>query len=282
FVHWAPSNPKDYLNPSLWMTEAFPALEEKESWMFCLPFPTENGTSLVLGAKGKDAEIGILNPSDDPRNLGGWTWHPIYDAGWIMSLVWEDLDFDGDPDLLFSDRKGENPGVQWLENPGGEDPTLGDWIDHRIGPKDEVMFLDTGDLDGDGDLDIVCAVRLGAFQVLLREGPAAMEWECLRVSPPENSGSLKAVRMADLNLDGRKDLVYTTEMAEGKDGVVVLFQPEDLRQNDWDSFSISGDKVGIKFDLLEMIDLDGDGDLDLLTCAERENLGVFWYENPGF
>ncbi|MCA9412820.1 MAG: hypothetical protein KC944_16520, partial [Candidatus Omnitrophica bacterium] len=61
-----------------------------------------------------------------------------------------------------------------------------------------------------------------------------------------------------------------------------LFQPQDLRQNDWESYSISGDKVGIKFDLLEMIDLDGDGDLDLLTCAERENLGVFWYENPGF
>ncbi|MCA9417532.1 MAG: VCBS repeat-containing protein, partial [Candidatus Omnitrophica bacterium] len=149
FVHWAPSNPKDYLNPSLWKTEAFPTLEGKESWMFGLPFPTEKGMSLVLGAKGKDAEIGILAPPQDPRNVSGWTWHPLYDAGWIMSLVWEDLDFDGDPDLLFSDRKGENPGVQWLENPGGEDPTSGDWKVHRIGPKDEVMFLDTGDLDGE-------------------------------------------------------------------------------------------------------------------------------------
>ena len=26
--------------------------------------------------------------------------------------------------------------------------------------------------------------------------------------------------------------------------------------------------------------MDADGDLDLLTCEERENLGVFWYENP--
>lgn len=29
-----------------------------------------------------------------------------------------------------------------------------------------------------------------------------------------------------------------------------------------------------------MLDLDADGDLDLLTCEEVHNLGVFWYENP--
>jgi len=32
--------------------------------------------------------------------------------------------------------------------------------------------------------------------------------------------------------------------------------------------------------VLEAIDLDADGDLDLLTCEEVANLGVFWYENP--
>ena len=42
---------------------------------------------------------------------------------------------------------------------------------------------------------------------------------------------------------------------------------------------ISG-PVGVKFDRIELIDLDGDGDLDLMTCEERDNLGVFWYENP--
>ena len=26
--------------------------------------------------------------------------------------------------------------------------------------------------------------------------------------------------------------------------------------------------------------LDADGDLDVLTCEERKNLGVIWYENP--
>ena len=43
---------------------------------------------------------------------------------------------------------------------------------------------------------------------------------------------------------------------------------------------ISGDSRGVKFDLIQLLDLDQDGDLDLLTCEERDNLGVIWYENP--
>jgi len=27
-------------------------------------------------------------------------------------------------------------------------------------------------------------------------------------------------------------------------------------------------------------DLDGDGAVDVITCEERDNLGVIWYENP--
>jgi hypothetical protein len=41
--------------------------------------------------------------------------------------------------------------------------------------------------------------------------------------------------------------------------------------------------AGIKFDRIELCDIDGDGDLDVLTCEERHmkrGLGVFWYENP--
>jgi hypothetical protein len=33
-------------------------------------------------------------------------------------------------------------------------------------------------------------------------------------------------------------------------------------------------------DLIELIDLDTDGDLNVITCEEVANLGLFWYENP--
>ena len=39
--------------------------------------------------------------------------------------------------------------------------------------------------------------------------------------------------------------------------------------------------IAIRLDLAELVDLDADGDLDVITCEEKENLGVIWYENPG-
>ena len=51
---------------------------------------------------------------------------------------------------------------------------------------------------------------------------------------------------------------------------------------DWQAYDISGPR-GIKYDRMELLDIDEDGDLDVLACEERESgkgLGLFWYENP--
>jgi hypothetical protein len=43
---------------------------------------------------------------------------------------------------------------------------------------------------------------------------------------------------------------------------------------------------GVKYDLVVLVDMDGDGDLDVLTSEEtaedgsKKGLGVIWYENP--
>jgi len=55
----------------------------------------------------------------------------------------------------------------------------------------------------------------------------------------------------------------------------------------WAGCEIAG-PAGIKFDRIELLDLDADGDTDVLACEERakntrgekSGLGVFWYENP--
>jgi hypothetical protein len=53
------------------------------------------------------------------------------------------------------------------------------------------------------------------------------------------------------------------------------------------NYDVSG-PAGIKYDFVYLIDIDKDGDLDILTCEENNNsetdagLGVIWYENMVF
>ena len=96
---------------------------------------------------------------------------------------------------------------------------------------------------------------------------------------PANAGGAKAVAPGDLDGDGRVDLAFTCEDAKaGKSGVMYL-AGDSAGASAWTAREISG-ADGVKHDLVELLDLDGDGDLDVLTCEEVRNLGVFWYENP--
>lgn len=283
FVHWAPGDTTDFMNASRWKTEPFPALHGTNAWMFALPMQVDekNGVDLIVGAKGKEARIGWLESPKNARDLDTWRWWPIYPAGWIMSLVGADMDGDGDTDVLVSDRRGDSRGCLWLENPGAGPKQKKNWPVHRIGSSDkEVMFLNLEDLDGDGIRDLLAAVA-GPELVLHRRGADDAEfWERLVIPLPAGTGRGKGVCIADVDLDGQRDIVFTCERSEGKHGAMWLSYEGPLTDGRWTAHPISGVAEGVKFDRIEMLDLDGDGDRDMLTCEERDCLGVIWYENP--
>ena len=284
FVHWAPGPNGHYKDPAAWETQVIDVTKGRQQWMFALPLDIDgrNGIDLVLGGKNDGAQIGWLESPADPRDLSAWRWHPLYSAGWIMSLVAHDMDGDGDLDILASDRRGPRRGCLWLENPGPDAALAAQWVEHRIGAVDEyeAMFLDIADLDGDGLEDVVVAVREGPLLFHKRVGRGADQWRTFPVDLPPNVGTGKAVAVADIDLDGATDLVFTCENAtEGKSGVGWLSYRGAPTSRDWESHPMSG-TVGVKFDRMELLDLDQDGDLDVVTCEETENLGVIWYENP--
>src|SRR5262249_50068751 len=148
------------------------------------------------------------------------------------------------------------------------------WVRHPIGAEDvEVMFLKIADLDGDGRLDIVAAAREFGLRIFRRKPGPGVAWEASSIDLPKETGTAKGVAVGDMNGDGKLDIVMTCENAQDRLGVVWFSQRGSISDRTWNVHDIDGG-AGVKYDLVEAIDLDGDGDLDVLTCEEKENLGV--------
>lgn len=263
-----------------WRTDAFPATANRRMWMQAAALDLDglHGIDLLLAAKGPDATVGWLQAPERPHDLTAWSFHPLREAGWIMSLIPHDMDGDGDADVVFSDRKGGRAGVFWIENPGsGVVRNHGAWQEHAIGANGrEVMFADLGDLNGDGLTDLAVAVKPVEIVIALRQQDGGWREQVIKPDAT-NLGNAKAVKMADLNGDSLPDLVFTCEGANGpREGVVWL---EQQREGPWRQHSLGGPE-GVKFDLVQVLDLDADGDLDVIACEESDQLGVMWYENP--
>lgn len=267
FVHWGPG----------WKTEAIAAADQKKRWIYALPvrLPRDPRQHIIAGGKSTAnppvADLVLLSPParGSARELAKWTRRHLAQVGWTMTLAAVDMDGDGNDDILVSDRRGETSGVFWLRYPS--------WERHDIGARGrEVMFAAWGDINGDGKMDIAAAVREDAVVWWERLDSSGDRWREHTLAYPEGAGTAKSVAIGDLNGDGRNDLVLTCERSAGKEGVWWM---EQMPDGSWRPHRISG-PVGIKFDRMELLDLDGDGDLDVLTTEEQTPLGVIWYENP--
>ncbi|MGB0582052.1 MAG: FG-GAP repeat domain-containing protein [Limisphaerales bacterium] len=272
-VHWAP---KDYLNAKQWITEELPGGRDKMRWMFATPMDVngDGQMDLLAGGKGTGSELGWWEiPKTNPRNLASWKWHKLRNMGWLMSLETADMDGDGDLDILYTDRKGKIPGAFWMEN-GAK------WKEHLVGVKGrEAMFLTRGDVDQDGLEDIVIATRPREMIICRRLDQNGERWKEFSIPLPTRAGDAKAPAVADFDHDGRMDIVFTTERAKDKEGVCRLVYEGKNPFGKWTMKPVSGID-GVKHDLIELLDLDADGDLDIITCEEVRNFGVIWYENP--
>ncbi len=169
-----------------------------------------------------------------------------------------DLDGDNDQDVLVVTQL--SPEVSWFENLGGGG-SLG--TQQPLTPPANVIGGDVSDLDGDGDLDVAVLAFAGAY---------ALDGDGLGgFSPPRLLASLNLfpvgggwnIECGYLDLDGDDDVAFTN--AAGiwwtENSGAGIFGPAELL-----TVGLAGHRR------LELIDMDGDGDRDILTAGGDPNL----------
>jgi len=181
-------------------------------------------------------------------------------------LATADMDGDGDDDAVFSERSDDNLG--WIENLGG-----GDFAERPLHFLNDAYGCDPVDFDGDGDMDVVASDLNGGFVYWFEnDGDEVFTQHTVNTTyrtPYE-------VRPVDYDNDGDMDVLAACYSSLDVIGKVVLF-----RNTGGGNFqSVVIDASAPNTTSVFWVDLDSDGDLDILsTMADSDR--VNWYESTG-
>ena len=202
---------------------------------------------------------------------------PFPDASSSVT-IFEDLDADGDLDLFFS---GNGIGVQEFTNiylnDGFGKFTL---ISNPLLPIFADSGVDIDDVDGDGDLDLLIAVKDAnddfVADVFLNNGNAVFSPLGLTVFDVVQFAS---VAFIDVENDGDADVIISGLQED--ESVLTKFYLNDGDGNY--SADTDSEFVQINADDIDVADLDDDGDLDVLMSGVSFLMGArtLLYINDG-
>ena len=258
--------------------EAVEAVIENLTYANTSSDPTASRTLIVNVTDSFGADVGIAAAQGAHFDELRGSANPFYGEGVYLfsSPTFADVDGDGDLDAVVGEAYGNirvfaNDNGDFVRVPDAENPFDGLFLDEVVRPA-------LVDLDGDGDLDLVVGGSYGGLQLFANEEGVFTE-KTGSDNPFDSILVDGAAAPTFVDLDGDSDL----DLVVGEyDGLVHAFENvggafSELvgPDNPFDSILAYGGTPAF-------VDLDGDGDLDLVLGDGYGDLHAFVNENGSF
>ena len=184
-----------------------------------------------------------------------------------------DIDSDGDLDVCRVDR--------WLENVDGKGAN---WVEHRNidfgkpGPWGLQTRAKLVDLDRDGDLDLIQAEGdvLDGRVAWFENSESGRKWEMHLIKAPGHQQDFHSLSVADFDGDGDVDLFTGGGPLTKGEFLWFLWENKDGKGGQWREHIL---RRGLQTHESVAGDVDGDGDIDILTKPWNGDLHLY-IENP--
>lgn len=177
-----------------------------------------------------------------------------------------DVDGDGRLDVLVNEWPGK--AVHWFKNPGGR---TGTWAKHLVHPTVDNESPAWIDVTGDGLAELVFHTGGVLGYARPSDNTATERWTFTPCSAPEKWGQYQhGLGVGDVNGDGRRDLLMNS-------GWWLQPAPAAPGQTPpvWEKQAADFGPGGAQ---MYALDMDKDGDADVLTSIEGHGYGLSWFE----
>jgi hypothetical protein len=211
----------------------------------------------------------VLLWENDGADPPGFTEHTVATPPGAAGIDVADIDADGRLDMVISMVDPRNK-IVWKQNQGGDPIVWGNQVIQN--PWRDAWEISTGDVDGDGNLDVMCTCWSTADVTWWRnDGNDPIAW-----TPHLVDGSLMgahSVRGADLDGDGDMDLAA----AAGLGHKIVVYWSDGADSITWTRQEVETGFTGARSVWID--DIDRDGDLDIAGICWTSDLA--WWSNDG-
>ena len=223
-----------------------------------------------------DGDMDVLSVAQNADDITWWenngsesfTGHTIngnYDAAQAVYAV--DMDGDGDMDIVSTAQNADD--ITWWENNGSQSFTERT-IKGNFNGADDVY---AADVDGDGDMDVL-GTAINANDITWWTNDGSQNFTEYTIQG--NFDGAYDVHAADVDGDGDLDVLGVAQDADDvtwweNDG--ATHSPPTFTQRTIKGFFDAARAVST-------VDIDGDGDLDVLGAAAFAN-DITWWENDG-